>query len=69
MGGIKILMAGGMLLYSLAHLLAGIGLLQGKRWAHRTAIILSILGLLHLNPFALPGLIICYRANVKAAYQ
>jgi hypothetical protein len=52
--GMKILMFGGMLLYSSAHGVAAVGLFLGKRWGYLTAWVLTILGLLHFNPFAIP---------------
>ncbi len=63
--GVKILIFGGMLLYASAHAAGAVGLLRGRRWGYRFAWVLSILGILHLNPFAIPGLVICLRKNVR----
>lgn len=63
---LKVVMFGGLFLYALIHEVAGFGLLRGKRWSYWMAMILSILGALHLNPFAVPGLVICLRQNVRA---
>ena len=66
--GLKILMFGAILVYSILHLLAGIGLLRLKKRAFKTARILSILGIFHLNPLALPGLIVCSKKDVARLY-
>ena len=63
----KILMFGSLLLYSLVHLAGGIGLIRGKSWGYKIALWLSV-GILHLNPFAVPNLIICLRENVRQYY-
>lgn len=63
--GMKVLMFGGLLLYALAHGIGALGLLRGRRWGCRIAWVLSILGILHLNLLAIPGLIICARQNVR----
>jgi hypothetical protein len=63
--GMKMLMFGGLLLYSLAHLVSAIQLLRGKSRGYRIACVLSNLGMFHFNPFAIPGLMICKRQNVQ----
>lgn len=65
---LKVVMFGGLLVYSVVHLVGGIGLLRSKKWGYKTAKILSILGIFHLNPFAVPGLIICSKKNVREFY-
>jgi hypothetical protein len=62
---IKVLMFGGLLLYSGLHLLAGFKLLGGKKSGYIIAKILSILGIFHLNPFAVPGLIVLSKKDVQ----
>jgi len=64
----KILMFGALLLYSLAHLFGGVGLIRGKKWGYNVAWILS-LSIFHLNPFSIPGLIVCLRKDVQEFYN
>jgi len=64
---IKFLMGGGLLIYSFAHLISGIAMLKAKKWALWTSRILSILGAIHLNPFAIPGLIISFNKKSSSA--
>ncbi|BCX47481.1 hypothetical protein HAHE_13890 [Haloferula helveola] len=65
---LKVLMFGGMLLYAVAHAIAGTGLLRGKGWAYIFAWVLTGLGLLHLNLFAVAGLIVCLRSDTRAYF-
>ena len=65
---LKVLMFGAVLIYSMVHIFAAIGLLKLKRWGFMTAKILSVLGIFHLNLFAVPGLVICFRKDVAQSY-
>lgn len=65
----KVLIFGALLVYALAHALAGFGVLKSKRWGYIAALVLSLLGAIHLNPFAVPGLVICFRSNVREYFS
>ena len=66
---LKVLMFGGFLVYAMVHVASGVGMLRFKKWGYITACILTGLGVMHLNPFTIPGAIICLRKNVREFFS
>ena len=69
LNAVRYLIFGGLLLYSTCYLIGAVGLLKGKRWGYFFALILSVIGAIHLNPFVIPGLIVCLGKKARAYFN